>query len=185
MDTREKLIVEGIREMERYGLKSFSVRRVAAACGVSCAAPYRHFQDKHAYVMAMIGYINEQWYARKSIAAARREGDLRGQIVEISMEYVRFLTENPQFRSIIMLRDDSMTAEEKRLQREISKGTNEIIDAYCKSVHMPPDVRARKTFVVRSLIYGSALMLDSGALEDSPDTHEIIRACIEREFILD
>ena len=43
---RTRLIVAGINELEERGVKDFSLRRVALAAEVSCAAPYRHFKDK-------------------------------------------------------------------------------------------------------------------------------------------
>ncbi|MBQ9131598.1 MAG: helix-turn-helix transcriptional regulator, partial [Clostridia bacterium] len=48
---RERLIIAGIRELEAHGLNDFSLRRVAVACEVSCAAPYRHFKDKEELIL--------------------------------------------------------------------------------------------------------------------------------------
>ena len=45
---RERLIIAGIKEIELHGFNDFSLRRVAAACEVSCAAPYRHYKNKDA-----------------------------------------------------------------------------------------------------------------------------------------
>ena len=42
---KEKLLAAGIDEIASYGIKNFSLRRVAAACGASCAAPYKHFKN--------------------------------------------------------------------------------------------------------------------------------------------
>ena len=43
---RDKLIIAGADEISRYGMTNFSLRRVAATCNVSCAAPYKHFKNK-------------------------------------------------------------------------------------------------------------------------------------------
>ena len=43
---REALILAGIAEINAFGANDFSVRRVASACNVSSAAPYKHFKDK-------------------------------------------------------------------------------------------------------------------------------------------
>lgn len=42
--TRETLILAGLEELNEYGVQHFSTRRVAKACGVSCAAPYKHLR---------------------------------------------------------------------------------------------------------------------------------------------
>ena len=46
-NTREALILAGLEELNEYGIQHFSTRRVAKACGMSCAAPYKHFKDAH------------------------------------------------------------------------------------------------------------------------------------------
>ena len=42
-----------IKLVNTEGLHSFSLRKVAAACGVSHAAPYSHFQSKEELLDAM------------------------------------------------------------------------------------------------------------------------------------
>lgn len=49
---------------------------------------------------------------------------------------------------------------------------------------MPPEVRHRKLFVVRSLIYGAALMFDNGELEYTEENVQMVARCIDREFDL-
>ena len=55
------LVIAGIREIESHGLSDFSLRRVASMCGVSCAAPYRHYKSKGDLILAIISYVNSQW----------------------------------------------------------------------------------------------------------------------------
>ena len=43
---REQLIAAGTAELEAHGIADFSLRRVAAACNISCAAPYKHFKNR-------------------------------------------------------------------------------------------------------------------------------------------
>ena len=50
---REQLIVAGISELEVHGVTDFSLRRVASSCNISCAAPYKHFKSKEAFVDAI------------------------------------------------------------------------------------------------------------------------------------
>ncbi|MEA5060619.1 MAG: TetR/AcrR family transcriptional regulator [Candidatus Pelethousia sp.] len=181
---REKLILAGIGEIERRGIQNFSLRQVATACGVSCAAPYKHFTDKNDLILSIILYINQQWYAKQSAIIAPYAGDPRRQLIEVSMAYVQFLLDNPHFRSIIMLRDDSMSELARRTKSQLSACTARLVAEYCAKVSMPPDVRRRKTYAVRSFIYGAALMLDNGELPDTPEVMEGIRYTITREFDL-
>ena len=80
---RQLLIEAGIEEINRVGVADFSVRRVAQACGVSCAAPYKHFKDRREVVAAISAYVNGQWHVRQEEILAVCTGCLREQIVEI------------------------------------------------------------------------------------------------------
>ena len=59
---RDRLIVAGADEISQYGMNNFSLRRVAAACNISCAAPYKHFKNKEEFILEIIRYINRQWH---------------------------------------------------------------------------------------------------------------------------
>ena len=89
---QDQLIEAGIYELNRYGVQNFSVRRIAERCGVSCAAPYKHFKDKQKFLAAIIEYINNIWAERQKVVLARiLSADTRSIILSISMEYIRFL----------------------------------------------------------------------------------------------
>ena len=92
---RQLLIEAGIEEINRCGVSDFSVRRVATACSVSCAAPYKHFKDKREFIAAIIEYVNSQWQERQEEILAACTGGLREQIVEVVVGYLRFLMEKP------------------------------------------------------------------------------------------
>lgn len=184
LSVKEQLLLAGIREIEKSGIQNFSIRRVAAACSVSCAAPYKHFADRSAFILAILRYINEEWYERQKEIAERYAGDTRRQLVEISLAYIRFLLDNPQYRSVLMLRDDSLSDEQLRAKSQVSEGTRALIERYCTEVNMPPETKVRKTFVVRSLIYGAALMLDNGEMEKRQEIFDVVAAAIDREFSL-
>ena len=181
---RDRLILAGISEIEKNGIQGLSMRRVAKDCDVSCAAPYKHFADKREFIFAIIQYINGRWYARQEAVLSRCNESTRKKLIEISMEYIRFLLENPHFRSIIMLRDEGMEPEYARLKAGLSECTKSLVHQYCQEVGMTEEVERRKTYVVRSLIYGAALMLDNGELERSEENFNFISATIEREFDL-
>ncbi|MEA5038252.1 MAG: TetR/AcrR family transcriptional regulator [Clostridiaceae bacterium] len=181
---RERLILAGIREINQYGLQNFSMRRVAAECGVSCAAPYRHFKDRQSYVAAIIEYINLQWSERQQKILETYSGDIREQILEICLDYVKFLLEKPYFRSIIMSKDDEFDSEYEKLRTQLSNTARRLIRRYCADYGIAADAEKRKTYIVRSLIYGAALMFDNGELEYNGLNLEMVRCSIDREFDL-
>lgn len=181
---REELIKAGIEEINKNGIAGFSMRRVADACGVSCGAPYKHFENRNEFIAAVIEYVNGQWREQQLETMARYEGDARRQIVEISVEYVKFLMEHPHFRSILTLKDNDFDNVYHRLRGELSSMTQRLVKDYCDSVAMPEDVRYRKIYAVRSFIYGAVIMFDNGELEYNNMALEALRFNIDREFDL-
>ena len=67
LTTREQLILAGVEELNRYGIRGFSTRRVAKQCGVSCAAPYKHFKDTHEVIAESCGCVIRQWALQKQL----------------------------------------------------------------------------------------------------------------------
>ena len=181
---REELILAGIEEIEAHGVRGFSLRRVAKKCGVSCAAPYKHFADLNDFLLAIVRYVNQQWYAIQKRIIAAHPDDPRRQLTEISVEYIRFLMDNSHFRSIIMLREDDISPEMQHEKAALSAGTMRCIRAYCRRAGMPHDVEVRKTFLIRSIIYGAALMFDNGELPYTEENRRNVLRLIDREFDL-
>lgn len=126
---REALIKAGVEEINKHGITGFSIRRVAENCGVSCAAPAKHFGDRKGFIAAIIAYVNGQWHERQREIMDRYPGDLRKEIVELSVGYVQFLVEHPHFRSILMLKDDEFDNTYHKLRGELSSPTQKLVAA--------------------------------------------------------
>jgi len=183
-NVREQLLIAGIQEISKYGIQGFSVRRIANECGVSCAAPYKHFEDRNSFVAAIIEYINSQWTDRQRRVLLDIPDNKRKQLVAISLEYVRFLLENPHFRSIIMLKDEEFDNIYKNMRSQISGMSRNVINQYCDEANIARDVAKRKIYIIRSLIYGAALMFDNGELEYTEENMKFVEYSIDREFEL-
>lgn len=184
ISAKERLILAGIRVIEKNGIQGFSLRKAADDCGISCAAPYKHFKNKDEFLTKIIQYINDQWLERQNKIIEKYDGDLRHQLVNISIEYINFLVENPQYRSIIMIKDDSLSAENNQIRYKISSKSQELIMNYCELMQINKKIEIEKTFIIRSLIYGAALMFDNGELEYNQLNIEMIYQAIDHEFDL-
>ncbi len=182
MNSKEKLIIQGIKEIRDNGLREFSMRKVAAHCNLSSGAPYKHFKDNQDFILEIVRYINAQWYARQRIIIETPNLSTRRQIELISVDYIRFLVENPEFRSIIMISKNLFNESQQKVRLEISAETVKLIEKYCKEVDMPPSVKKRKTFLIRAIIYGAALMIDNGGLNYDEETLAMIEASISHVF---
>lgn len=185
LSTKEKLILAGIEELNEYGLPKFSTRRVANRCGVSCAAPYKHFKDAHAFIVEILKYISRLYDARQRETLAKYAGaDSRTQLLQAGLDYIRFLAENPQFRRVILQNYEDEDRDYRSLRTSLSIPIYRRVARYCKDVKMPPEVRERKTFVVRSLIYGAAIFFDNGGMEYNEKNMALVEAMLDREFDL-
>lgn len=184
-NTRQQLIISGIEELNIYGFNDFSVRRIAKRCGVSCAAPYKHFKDKQNFIAEIISYINEIWHAKQEVIMAQYETcTTREQLLQMSLHYIRFLVENPYFRSIIMQNYSDFDEKYKSLRSRLSVRTYDLVSKYCEEVNMPKDVRHRKTFMIRSMIYGAALFFDNREMEYTEENMKMVADMMSREFDL-
>lgn len=179
---RERLINAGIEEIKNNGVRDFSLRRVAEKCGVSCAAPYKHFKNKDDFILAIYNYINDMWYHIQLQIISDYPDDIRIQLIEISLAYIRFLVQNPNFYSLIMINEDNMFEQLKLSKAKLSVKSRELIDQYCINVNMSHKNKVSKTFVVRSLIYGAALMYNNGEMVYSEKNLQMVREAITREF---
>lgn len=102
-DLKQELIQKGIQLLAHDGYEGFSMRKLAAACGVSHAAPYKHFKSKEEIVLTISQVIAGEFNAALSEAVSRWPADPRMQLIGMCRQYVRFLVEHPDyFRFVFM-----------------------------------------------------------------------------------
>lgn len=179
---REALILAGIHEINANGVAAFSIRRVAEACGVSCAAPYRHFESKRDFVAAIIDYVNDQWAARQEEILETCGGSMREQIIEICLGYVSFLMEKPTYRSILMLKDEEFDNLYHKKRTQFGSLSQTLNAQLFAASGYPEEIWTRKVMMVRSLIFGVVFLFDAGEFEYNDTTMEYLRYTLNREF---
>lgn len=183
-NTRQLLIEAGIEEINRVGVADFSVRRVAQNCGVSCAAPYKHFKDRRDFIAGIIEYVNAQWHERQTeILNSCTEG-LRQQIVEVLVGYIRFLMEKPYFRSILMLKDAEFDNIYHKARGQMSSRSQILQADFFAQSGWDQAKNLRKLHYVRAILFGTVFMIDTGELVYSEQVLENVRHAIDREFDL-
>lgn len=160
-ELKKALILAGMREIEQKGIVGLSLRRIATKCGVSCAAPYRHFENKERLVFAIISYVNSQWEILKDSICTAFKDDEKKMLLEICAATVLFWRANNNFRSVIMLDDKFLDAEQ-------IKEKNRITDEICDMVKRTCQNSEKKAFMVKSVLYGAAAdqMADINLIKD-------------------
>ena len=179
---RQELILAGIDEINAHGANEFSVRRVAEACHVSSAAPYKHFKDKKAFVAAIIEHVNAQWAVAQDEIIDNCGDDPRDLMVGITTGYLKFLMEHPHYRQILMLKNAEFDNHYHRKNGEINSRTEQIMAAVRKHYNLSDEVWRRKALMFRSLLFGAVVMFDSGEFTYSEDTLNDLCYVFNREF---
>lgn len=181
--SRERLIQAGIAEMEMNGLSGFSLRRVAQRCGVSCAAPYKHFKDKRALVQAIAETYNAQWAARQKAVLERNGSDITQTLREVCKEYLRFLLDNPNYCALVTLNDATTGKWYMNSLFDGSTPSKRLVQQYCAIHDMDPETAHVKVVLLRGLFFGVAMLVGSGELELTEDRLEILYREINSAFL--
>lgn len=179
---RDELILAGLEDINENGIANLSFRRVAAACNVSCAAPYRHFKDKNDLIAAIIDYVNDIWAQRQDEIIASCSDNLREQIIEVCLGYIRFLMENPSYRSVLMLKDEQFDNLYHKKRTQFGSTAQTLQHHLQEASGYTEDIWQRKVLACRSLIFGSVFLFDAGEFAYNETTMEHIRFTLNREF---
>jgi AcrR family transcriptional regulator len=93
-DLHRALIEAGLALMEEQASWDFSLREVARRAGVSHNAPYKHFADKHALLLAL-ARAGFEALREETEAAAAGSGSPDTALMAIGVAYVRFGRSRP------------------------------------------------------------------------------------------
>lgn len=101
-DLKNELIEAGIRMLGEVGVDKLSLRKLAAVCGVSPAAPYSHFESKEKLLKAMQEHVTQQLMQCLQGAVERcAEPDSPLAVAEIGKAYVMFFIEHPDYYTFL------------------------------------------------------------------------------------
>lgn len=93
---KNALIEAGIEIVHIEGMQQLSLRKVATRCGVSHAAPYKHFKDKESLLDAMKSHITKQFSSLLCDIANKHQNE-SDIMHRLGNTYLRFFIENPHY----------------------------------------------------------------------------------------
>lgn len=93
---RQALIDAGIKIINESGEVNLSLRKAAAMCKVSHAAPYAHFKDKNELIEAIKATVTEQFIEELS-AAVDASPNAESALVNMGRHYVDFFVRRPDY----------------------------------------------------------------------------------------
>jgi AcrR family transcriptional regulator len=111
-DLAAALVKAAVELIEERGLAALSLRECARRAGVSHAAPYRHFEDKNALLLA-VALQGSQWLAAAGEAAMAGIADPRKRLDAYGVAYVRFAFEHPVHHRVMFTTELDVPPEQR------------------------------------------------------------------------
>ena len=165
-DLKQLLINSVIEAVKNNNLEKFSIREAARLIKVSPAAPYNHFNDKQALILASIYFCKNEFinYLKNKILVNEYNKDKKLSI--IGRSYLQYANDNPEI--FIFMFSQSLSSQDRINNYEdfhqlFLSAVNEIfsIDDLRKRVSMNSAVNA-----AWSIIHGTACLIASRTISD-------------------
>lgn len=184
---RTALIEEGIKMVNEDGVGGCSLRRVAAACGVSRAAPYAHFKDKDDMLEAMKQYVTEKFAVilNKVVADCPDSSKL---LIETGKAYLHFFIVNPNYYPFlfnqsnlqIVLTDNDEKAEDYRQFENDNNAFVVIMD----ELDVPESLQMQNMIALWAMVHGLAGIVTMKGLEFDGDWDDMIEKVLSENLVL-
>jgi len=177
-DLRAALIAEAASIIAEGGVASVTMREIGRRLGVSRAAPYRHFSDKSALLVAVAATGFERLGDRLEAvdAGAPRSGVERFR--RIGEEYVRFALENPAHYRLMYGRE-ALTRHELPELREAANGLFEqlvaLFEAHQRSGGIKRQDPRAQAYIAWSAVHGLSSLLIDGQIQPAVDREALVR----------
>jgi AcrR family transcriptional regulator len=177
-DLRAELVQKGLQILDAEGYEGFSLRKVAAACGVSQTAPYRHFKNKENLIAEIVLQAMRAFNDSLASAAEKHPGNPGNQIREMGVAYVRFFAENPQYLRLLFLSDIHTASEAAFCDAKAHLAQGHPFGTFISAIQRykeaaPSEGRSTDELLVYcwGLVHGIAVL---AARREIPEQHDIL-----------
>ena len=96
---KDRLVDASIREIEKVGVESLSLRKIAIDCGVTHATAYKYFENKQDLISVCCDRVASrvQTYLSRSLHNAAEP------YVAMCKAYFRYMVRHPQFHTLLQM----------------------------------------------------------------------------------
>ena len=186
-DLKESLIKIGLKLFNEEGAEKFSIRKVAALCNVSHAAPYKHFKSKEELINAISEYVFSNFESSLNQIVEKYKNNPHERIIELGKKYVWFMVENPDYLKFAFLQncESEIVIEENKL-RSVEYGSFNIFK-YCaldflKSINVKEEEYAQDIIAMWSMVHGIATMLSYKTFVYKGDYLELVENILSKNL---
>lgn len=177
---RQELIDAGVRLVAEEGAEALSLRRLAAECGVTHAAPYKHFKNKEEILQAVTIQLYQIFARELREVLVRFSGESpKRRLIELGNCYVRFSLEHPEYAKLMFFYGDLRATPEKLKENGATEcGALAVFrDAaveYLRSIQTPPEQYEYRVISLWALVHGLASLLQNHNWEPGEDTAQAV-----------
>ncbi len=173
-DLRGQLL-EAVRELvEEHGPDGFSISQACKRAGVSTAAPYKHFKDRHEILRGVVLLAMDRLIAAMQEGADSYPPGDPNRIAAIGRAYIDFARAEPGiFRTMFGLTESHSEDPELTKAGASANGIVEnVVGDYLELAPTHPQVKLR-AYALWCFVHGhSFLLLDSKHIEGLTNTEE-------------
>ena len=95
-DLKNLLITKVLEAVKNNYLEKFSIREAARYLGVSPAAPYNHFNDKEALILASVYYCKNKFIDHLKNKILTNETHENRKLAILGKSYLKYANDNPE-----------------------------------------------------------------------------------------
>ncbi|MBK1809876.1 TetR/AcrR family transcriptional regulator [Clostridium sp. YIM B02505] len=187
-DLKEALIQNGLLLLNEVGIKEFSLRKVAAMCGVSHAAPYKHFKDKDELIEAINNQVWNSFTLKLKDAISSSEAEPKRQVMEIGKAYVQFMVENPEYLKFMFLSNNDKAIKIENNEFIGHEGTAfEVFkngaEKYLVENGFDKEQQIGAILAMWSMVHGIALLICNNSIQYEGDYLDLVEKMIGTSLI--
>ncbi|KAF1297538.1 hypothetical protein BAU15_07440 [Enterococcus sp. JM4C] len=179
-DLRRQLIEQGILMLNTHQVDQLSLRKVAANCNVSNAAPYAHFKNKEEFILAMQHHVLAK-LTERFLRILDENGKVPEVLPMLGEEYVLFFIENPLFYKLLFSKGEAEIHFSLSLDVETTIKPFEILKEVSLTVlsdKYSNEVVQDKILTMWATVHGLAGIMSMTDDINQVDATQRIRACL-------
>lgn len=177
-DLKNTLLKAANQTLQKDGIAGLSLRQLAKDTGVSHNAPYRHFKDKGALLMALAEYgFNELEAAMQ--AASNKHSALPDQLKAAGYAYITHATTHPELHNLmfggIIPQNKKTESLQHAGQRAFECLENLIKNGQSQAI-FKSDSTESLSLAAWSMVHGLSALMISGNLDERFNQKDIMEA---------
>lgn len=162
-DLKKQLIESSIYLLNNEGAESFSLRKVAKMCGVSHAAPYKHFKNKEELINETFKEVWKDFYLTLLEVKEKNSENPKLQLIELGKAYVKYMVDNPEYLKFMFLSQNNCSVKVKNnsfvVEDMAFKVFKESSEKYYEEINLDKELYMSKTLAMWSLVHGLTILI--------------------------